>query len=83
LDSATITALRVQMAEVKRRYASLENKLGPRHPDLVDLRREVQEAQTSINQEIDRLAQAARSDLARARETERLYTREIEAQSRT
>ncbi len=42
LDSATITALRVQMAEVKRRYASLENKLGPRHPDLVDLRREVQ-----------------------------------------
>ncbi|MCJ2033488.1 GumC family protein [Methylobacterium sp. J-068] len=83
VESSTIAALRVQLAEVKRRYASLENKLGPRHPELVDLRREVQEAQNNINAEIGRLAQAARNDLERAREAERLFKRDIDAQSRT
>lgn len=83
VESQTLAALRLQLAEVKRRYASLENKLGPRHPELVDLRREVQEAQSNVTAEIDRLAQAARSDLERAREAERLFKRDLDAQSRT
>lgn len=82
-DSLTIGALRLQLAEVKRRYANAENKLGPRHPELMDLRRELQEAQGSINIELDRLAQHVRNDLDRAREAERLIQKEIAAQSRT
>jgi len=82
-DSQALASLRLQLAEVKRRYANLESKLGPRHPELVDLRREVQEAQSNISAELDRLAQVARNELDRARDAERLVQKEIDAQSRT
>lgn len=83
MQSTTMSGLVLQLAEYKRRYAALQGRLGPRHPELAALRREVDEVQASINAEIDRMAQSARIDLDRALAAERLIQSQIDAQSRT
>ncbi|BAT60463.1 cryptic autophosphorylating protein tyrosine kinase Etk [Variibacter gotjawalensis] len=83
MQSTTMSGLVLQLAEYKRRYAALQGRLGPRHPELAALRREVEEAQVNINSEIDRMAQSARIDLDRALAAERLIQSQIDAQGRT
>lgn len=83
IQSTTMSALVLQVAELKRRSATLEGRLGPRHPELAELRRELTEAQANVTAEIGRMAQSARIDLERARAAERLIQTQINAQSQT
>ncbi|MBD8904094.1 hypothetical protein MBTS_17895, partial [Methylobacterium bullatum] len=69
LASQTVAGLRGQYAELTRRQAELTNELGPRHPAVTSMVKQVAQARRSIDQEVARFAQAAQTDLAKARAT--------------
>ncbi|MCJ2131648.1 GumC family protein [Methylobacterium sp. E-045] len=69
LASQTVAGLRGQYAELTRRQAELTNELGPRHPSVSSMAKQVAQARRSIDQEVARFAQAAQTDLAKARAT--------------
>jgi len=80
LQSPTIANLRAQYSETRKRYAELRNELGPRHPTLLNMERQVEELRRSIGDEVNRFALAAKTDLARAREFEASLSKELERQ---
>lgn len=82
LQSATITALRTQYADTRRRYAEMVGDLGPRHPALKNMQRQVDDLRRNIDEEVDRIAQAAKNDLARAREYEQSLGKVLDEQKR-
>jgi polysaccharide biosynthesis transport protein len=82
LQSPTIGNLRAQYAEARKRYAELTSELGPRHPALRQVEQQVADLKRNIAEEIDRFAQSAKSDLARAREYEVSLNNALEAQKR-
>jgi Mrp family chromosome partitioning ATPase len=82
LQSPTLGNLRAQYAEARRRLAEMTAELGPLHPSLRQMEKQVEDLHRTVNEEIDRFAQAARNDLARARDYETSLTRALEAQKR-
>jgi uncharacterized protein involved in exopolysaccharide biosynthesis/Mrp family chromosome partitioning ATPase len=80
LQSPTIANLRAQYSDTRKRYAELRNELGPRHPTLMNMQRQVEDLRRNINDEVNRYAVAARTDLARARDFEASLTKELERQ---
>jgi Mrp family chromosome partitioning ATPase len=62
--------MRAQFAELNRLEADLATRLGPRHPDTSSIRAQVQRMRGQINDELERIARAARSDYERARANE-------------
>ncbi len=70
LVSPTITLLRGQQAEAKRRLDKALGQLGPRHPEVRDARAEVEGLDRAVTAELARIAQAARVELQRATATE-------------
>jgi len=80
LQSPTIANLRSQYSDTRKRYAELRNELGPRHPTLMNMERQVEDLRRNINDEVNRYAVAARTDLARAKEFEASLTKELERQ---
>ncbi len=82
LQSPTIANLRAQYAESRKRYAELTAELGPRHPALRQTEKQVDDLRRTINEEIDRFAQAASNDLTRARDYEASLNKALEAQKR-
>ncbi|MGB3867399.1 MAG: GumC family protein, partial [Xanthobacteraceae bacterium] len=80
LQSPTIANLRAQYSDTRKRYAELRNELGPRHPALLNIERQVEDLRRNINDEVNRYAMALRTDLARAREFEASLTREFDRQ---
>ncbi|MBI5264064.1 MAG: hypothetical protein HY852_19870 [Bradyrhizobium sp.] len=82
LQSPTIANLRSQYADARKRYAELAAELGPRHPSLRQTEKQVEDLRRTINEEIDRFAQAARNDLTRARDYEASLNKALETQKR-
>ncbi|QWG12530.1 exopolysaccharide transport family protein [Bradyrhizobium sediminis] len=82
LQSPTIANLRSQYAEVRKRYAELTSELGPRHPSLRQMEKQVEDLRRNINEEVDRFVQSAKNDLTRAREYEASLNKALEAQKR-
>jgi Mrp family chromosome partitioning ATPase len=74
--------LRAQYAEARKRLAELASELGPLHPSLRQMEKQVEDLRRTVNEEIDRFAQSAKNDLARARDYETSLTRSLEAQKR-
>ena len=70
LNAPTIVALRGQYAQAAQQAASLATQLGPRHPALMQAQEQVRDARRLISAELDRIAESARVDLARARASE-------------
>jgi succinoglycan biosynthesis transport protein ExoP len=70
LQSATITQLRSQYAEVMRREAEQAATLGPLHPAVIDIQAQAERLHHMIDDEIDRAAVAARTEYASAKATE-------------
>lgn len=70
LASPTMTSLRSQYAQAAQQAGSLATQLGPRHPALVQAQEQVRDARRLINAELERIADAARTDLARAKDSE-------------
>ena len=82
LQSPTIANLRAQYAEARKRYAELTAELGPRHPALRQNEKQVDDLRRIVNEEVERFAQAARNDLARARDYEASLNKALETQKR-
>ncbi|SHL16825.1 Uncharacterized protein involved in exopolysaccharide biosynthesis [Bradyrhizobium lablabi] len=82
LQSQTIANLRAQYAEARKRYAELTAELGPLHPSLRQMEKQVEDLRRTINEEVDRFAQSAKNDLTRARDYEASLNKALEAQKR-
>lgn len=82
LQSPTIANLRAQYAEVRKRYAELTSELGPMHPSLRQMEKQVEDLRRTVNEEVDRFAQSAKNDLTRARDYEASLNKALEAQKR-
>jgi uncharacterized protein involved in exopolysaccharide biosynthesis/Mrp family chromosome partitioning ATPase len=82
LQSPTIANLRAQYAEARKRMAEMTGELGPLHPSLRQMEKQVEDLRRTVNEEIERFAQSAKNDLARARDYETSLTRALEAQKR-
>jgi uncharacterized protein involved in exopolysaccharide biosynthesis/Mrp family chromosome partitioning ATPase len=82
LQSPTLANLRAQYAEARRRLAEMTSELGPLHPSLRQMGKQVEDLHRTINEEIDRYAQSAKNDLTRARDYETSLARSLEAQKR-
>jgi uncharacterized protein involved in exopolysaccharide biosynthesis/Mrp family chromosome partitioning ATPase len=82
LQSPTIANLRAQYAEVRKRNAELMSELGPLHPSLRQMEKQVEDLRRTVNEEVDRFAQSAKNDLTRARDYEASLNKALEAQKR-
>ncbi len=82
LQSPTIANLRAQYAEARKQQAELTSELGPRHPALRQVEKQVEDLRRNISEEIDRFAQSARNDLTRARDYEASLNKALETQKR-
>ncbi len=68
--SPTITLLRGQQADAKRRLDKLLAELGPMHPSVRDAQFEVDGANRAVAGELARISESAKVDFARAKATE-------------
>src|ERR1700743_2451303 len=82
LQSPTIANLRAPYAEARKRYAELTAELGPLHPALRQMEKQVDDLRRTINEEVDRFATAAKNDLTRARDYEASLNKALDAQKR-
>jgi uncharacterized protein involved in exopolysaccharide biosynthesis/Mrp family chromosome partitioning ATPase len=82
LQSPTIANLRAQYAEARKRLAELTSELGPLHPSLRQMGKQVEDLRRTVNEEVDRFAQSAKNDLTRARDYEASLNNALEAQKR-
>jgi polysaccharide biosynthesis transport protein len=82
LQSPTIANLRAQYAEARKHYAEMAGELGPLHPSLRQMEKQVGDLRRTINEEVDRFAQSAKNDLARARDFEASLSNALEMQKR-
>src|ERR1700704_1781211 len=82
LQSPTIANLRAQYADARKRYAELTSELGPRHPALRQVEKQVDDLRRTVNEEVERFAQSAKNDLTRARDYEASLNKALEAQKR-
>jgi uncharacterized protein involved in exopolysaccharide biosynthesis/Mrp family chromosome partitioning ATPase len=82
LQSQTIANLRSQYAEARKRYAELTGELGPLHPSLRQMEKQVEDLRRTINEEVERVAQSAKNDLTRARDFEASLNKALESQKR-
>src|SRR6202142_4254962 len=70
LQSPTIANLRAQYADARKRLAELTSELGPLHPSLRQMEKQVEDLRRTVNEEVERFAQSAKNDLTRARDYE-------------
>lgn len=82
LQSPTIANLRAQYAEARKKYAELSAELGPLHPSLRQMQKQVEDLRHTINEEVDRFEQSAKNDLIRAREYEASISKALDKQKR-
>jgi uncharacterized protein involved in exopolysaccharide biosynthesis/Mrp family chromosome partitioning ATPase len=82
LQSPTIANLRAQYAEARKKYAELSAEFGPLHPALKQMAKQVEDLRRTVNEEVDRFAQAAKNDLIRARDYEASLNKALDAQKR-
>lgn len=81
VQSQAMIQLRYQITEARRRRANLANVLGPRHPELNSIGREIDALQDQLGQELQRIGDAARNDYRRAKQTEEELRRTVETMS--
>ncbi|WP_281406700.1 GumC family protein [Methylobacterium sp. WL120] len=79
VKSSTITSLRTQFAEADRLQADAAARLGPRHPDTLSLRNQIDRLRGQINAELSRIAAAARSEYERARVNDQALARSLQS----
>ncbi|MCG8441395.1 MAG: AAA family ATPase [Caulobacterales bacterium] len=64
LASDVVRDLRRQQAEVVRRRAELESELGPRHPTMVSVNRELSDLEAQIDAEVRRIVRNLENEVA-------------------
>ncbi len=78
VQSQTVTALRSQYAEVMRREAEQMTSLGTRHPAVIEIQAEAARLRKMIDDEVHRIALAARSEYESARANEAALAANLE-----
>lgn len=68
LQSPVISAMRTQQAELTRQRAELSTRYGPRHPQMLQIDRQIADLQSDINGEIGRITQNLRTQVSIAEE---------------
>lgn len=76
--SNTMTALRSQLGAALSKEADLLASLGSRHPALAAAQAQVRDARRQINEELARIARAAKIEYDRAVDAERQIARRVE-----
>lgn len=71
VDSALILTLRTNLSELRRREAELSQTYGERHPNMINVRAEIQDARNAIASEVRKIIEGLRNDVAVARARER------------
>lgn len=79
VQSATISNLRDQQAQVVRRRAELSSKYGPRHPEIVKVDSEVDDMEAQIHNEVDRIVASLENEMRIARERVRSMESSLQA----
>jgi polysaccharide biosynthesis transport protein len=79
VQSATITALRSQYAEIVRREAEQGTTLGPRHPAVIEIQAQAQRLRQNIAVEVDRIAISARTEYESAKANETMLSQGLDA----
>ena len=77
LDSAMLSQLRLNLAEVVRQQDNMRATLGPRHPAAVELDAQVRSLRAAIARESTRMRASLRSDLVAAQNREQSLQRDI------
>ncbi|HMK70306.1 MAG TPA: exopolysaccharide transport family protein [Xanthobacteraceae bacterium] len=78
VQSQTVMALRSQYAEVMRREAEQMTSLGQRHPAVIEIQAEATRLRKMIDDEVHRIALAARSEYESARANEAALAANLE-----
>jgi uncharacterized protein involved in exopolysaccharide biosynthesis len=71
VNSPVMTELRAQYASLRQQADRLEARLGPRHPDLLAMRAQLEGARQQIAQELRRIVMSLQVELQRAVQLER------------
>lgn len=78
VQSQTITALRTQYAEIVRLQAQQTTSLGPRHPAVIEIHAQAERLKRMIDDEVNRIARAARAEYDSAKASQDLLERNVE-----
>lgn len=68
LNSGVVTGLRAQQAELARQRAELSTRYGQRHPQMIQIDRQIADLQRQIDAEIARITQMIRNEVSIAAE---------------
>ncbi|MGL5447210.1 MAG: GumC family protein [Rhabdaerophilum sp.] len=82
LKSGVIERLRTQLSEVLRLEANARSTLGPLHPAAAEIREQVSETRRQINEELNRIAEGARSAFSVARANVMALERQLDGLKR-
>ena len=80
LSNAFVQQQKTELASLQRQRAQLSEKLGPNHPDMVNVGLAITNAETRIQTEVAQIVQAMRSDYESALAEERTLTRALDQQ---
>ena len=80
MNNPVIQALRTDELAVKRKISDLSEKYGPKHPNIVRARTELESIQKNLITEARKMLNAAKTDYDISRERENSLRRAIEAQ---
>lgn len=71
VSSALILTLRTNLSELRRRAAELGQTYGAKHPNMINIRAEIRDAETAIAAEVRKTIEGLKNDVAVARARER------------
>ena len=78
LGSGLIQALREQEAQVQRKVSDLSQKLGPKHPDLLSAKAELQQIRVKIDAEVRKIVEGLKNELVASQAREASLTETLE-----
>ncbi|WP_167591786.1 GumC family protein [Jiella endophytica] len=77
LTSDSLARLRDSYSDLSQRVATLAATLGPRHPRLIAARDALDSVRDGIRRELERIVSSAQTELARAEQTDRELTAQV------
>ncbi|MEQ1907975.1 MAG: polysaccharide biosynthesis tyrosine autokinase [Vicinamibacterales bacterium] len=82
LGNPLLQQLRQQIAELSQKELTMAQDLGDRHPELIKVRSELQQAKSRLTAELDRATEAVGNDFRQSQAIETSLTEALDAQKR-
>ena len=82
LANPVLQQLRQQIAELSQKELTMAQDLGDRHPELIKVRSELQQAKSRLSAELDRATEAVGNDFRQAQAIETSLTEALDSQKR-